>query len=814
MKKLFTLFAVFLLTVPSFCQASELDSALKAFSAYEFGQPKKQLHATRMTAFRGTGDENRRLENEKLLLAFIESEATVLARREACLWLCDLGSQLSQPLLSRLCEDSAFSDVAQIALDEVSKKQVVKEALPSTALAKFKLEVLASSKPEKLLIKAMKGDDDQLARASFAWVAEGLAQDEVVGWLKENLKVLDESRQIVALNLLVPILGEDLEEEVIKLSEEGQGELQRVAIRHLGVVGGKRVASNLVQLFCADDPKLVKAAEVALRSMSETEVGDAIRNALISDNAAQQAKGLQLLEMFRSDLASDIVWGITEQDENPNQKAAIRTLGRTVALAEYKRVLDKFVGLGENPRPKDWQLALWDLSRRQADYVEALELLKSQQALASAETARILETLGEKLESIRTGYTPDEITAPPYTKTKAPAKAFSNVLLPGSYSHIIPKRFEVAAYINCGPEKESAQQIPSIQCLNGQPFNNEGGKNPAESILFASANLEFHIDGLAAHQEYVLGMTWWDINFNERWQSIWINDQEVLPDTRAMVFDERNPELPRTGWGRPTPARIQFVLLPEHIKNGACKVVIKGNHGPNVVTSEMWVAKRVKPKAEKQVLLVSGQDFPGHHWRETATVMETLISEDDRMEVTLCETPYALGLKHLKAYDVIFIHFKNYANALPSTELMQQNLKRFVLRGGGMCLSHFACGAFMEWPDFVNLSGRIWSRGGHDPRGPFTVKVVDQNHPVTEGLGTEFQTDDELYWCLTGDPDIHLLCEAMSTAKKAMQPQALVFEPGKGRTFLSTLGHDVKAYDAAKVRQLYRQGTAWAAGLE
>ena len=171
------------------------------------------------------------------------------------------------------------------------------------------------------------------------------------------------------------------------------------------------------------------------------------------------------------------------------------------------------------------------------------------------------------------------------------------------------------------------------------------------------------------------------------------------------------------------------------------------------------------------------------------------------------------GLKHLDAYDLIFVHFKNYENHTPSTQVMQDNLKQFVMNGGGMCLSHFACGAFMEWPEFVNLSGRIWSRGGHDPRRPFTVKVVDQKHPITRGLGAEFQTDDEVYWCLTGEPDIHLLCNAMSTVKKANQPQALVFEPGKGRTFLCTLGHDVKAFDANEVKQLYRQGAAWAAGL-
>jgi type 1 glutamine amidotransferase len=133
---------------------------------------------------------------------------------------------------------------------------------------------------------------------------------------------------------------------------------------------------------------------------------------------------------------------------------------------------------------------------------------------------------------------------------------------------------------------------------------------------------------------------------------------------------------------------------------------------------------------------------------------------------------------------------------------------------GQRSLSHFACAAFMEWPEFVNLSGRVYDGTGHDLRGPFSVEVVDQNHPVTRGLGAEFQTVDELYTCLTGDREINLLCRGMSKKKKTYPPLVMVCEPGKGRTFHSALGHDVEAHASDAVKQLFRQGTAWAAGLE
>ena len=42
---------------------------------------------------------------------------------------------------------------------------------------------------------------------------------------------------------------------------------------------------------------------------------------------------------------------------------------------------------------------------------------------------------------------------------------------------------------------------------------------------------------------------------------------------------------------------------------------------------------------------------------------------------------------------------------------------------------------------------------------------------------------------------------------------AFVLNVGKGRVFHCPLGHDVKAFVAPAVRELFRRGTAWAAGL-
>ncbi|MBI3191376.1 MAG: ThuA domain-containing protein, partial [Pedosphaera parvula] len=68
---------------------------------------------------------------------------------------------------------------------------------------------------------------------------------------------------------------------------------------------------------------------------------------------------------------------------------------------------------------------------------------------------------------------------------------------------------------------------------------------------------------------------------------------------------------------------------------------------------------------------------------------------------------------------------------------------------------------------------------------------------------------------LTGDAPIHLLAQATSNVDHKDHPQAFVREYGKGRVFLTTLGHDVTAYTGnPAVGELIRRGSAWTARSE
>ena len=215
----------------------------------------------------------------------------------------------------------------------------------------------------------------------------------------------------------------------------------------------------------------------------------------------------------------------------------------------------------------------------------------------------------------------------------------------------------------------------------------------------------------------------------------------------------------------------------------------------------------------KRVLLVTGQDYPGHKWQETAPVLAEAIRGDKRLEVVVTENPKDLASPDLERYDAIVLHFMNWEQPDPGPQA-RENLKKFVEGGKGLVLVHFACGAFQEWPEFRNLAGRSYDPAlrGHDPFGTFRVEMTGEKHPITEGLQA-FETTDELYTCLAGDRPIKILASARSKVDGKDYPMAFVFDYGQGRVFHSVLGHDAPALRNPPVAQLFRRATAWAAGL-
>ncbi len=232
-----------------------------------------------------------------------------------------------------------------------------------------------------------------------------------------------------------------------------------------------------------------------------------------------------------------------------------------------------------------------------------------------------------------------------------------------------------------------------------------------------------------------------------------------------------------------------------------------------LIVSTWAAAAAPGPPTKARVLVLTGNEYPGHHWKETAPLLARFLADDRRLATEVQDDPNFLASPRLHEYDTVVLNYMNWESPDPGPGA-RANLEKFVAEGKGLVLVHFACGAFQGWPEFRQIAGRIYNPAlrPHDPYGKFTVVIADSDHPVTKGL-TSFETTDELYTCLDGDRAIDVLAKARSKVDGKEYPMAFLNQYHKGRVFHCVLGHDTAALGVKGVQELYRRGTAWTAGL-
>lgn len=120
-------------------------------------------------------------------------------------------------------------------------------------------------------------------------------------------------------------------------------------------------------------------------------------------------------------------------------------------------------------------------------------------------------------------------------------------------------------------------------------------------------------------------------------------------------------------------------------------------------------------------------------------------------------------------------------------------------------------------PEFMELVGTQFK--AHPPVGPFCVQVVDDSHPLTQGM-TDFDVEDELYLSKTYS-DIRILMQSTYTGKaegfvdgdwdNEVVPITYLKDVGKGQVFYCTLGHCRGHYDVTEMIPFFPhiQRCAW-----
>jgi hypothetical protein len=232
--------------------------------------------------------------------------------------------------------------------------------------------------------------------------------------------------------------------------------------------------------------------------------------------------------------------------------------------------------------------------------------------------------------------------------------------------------------------------------------------------------------------------------------------------------------------------------------------------------------------AKIQALIITGQN--GHDWRGTTPVLRQMLEDTGRFEVRVIEEFRGAGAETLAPYDLVILNY--YDRRQPQLrwgERSDQALLDYVRSGKGLLVYHFSVAAFDGWTEFEKICAGNWrpNNGHHSARHDFTVDIKDGDHPVTRGLKTSFVIlNDELYANLRWQPEgsYHVLATAWDDHAlyqgKARQPVpgAGLHQPmlwttgyGRGRVFVTALGHDVAALGNLGFKATFTRGAEWAA---
>jgi type 1 glutamine amidotransferase len=214
----------------------------------------------------------------------------------------------------------------------------------------------------------------------------------------------------------------------------------------------------------------------------------------------------------------------------------------------------------------------------------------------------------------------------------------------------------------------------------------------------------------------------------------------------------------------------------------------------------------------RQALVVRG-GWEGHSPVE-ATERFIPFLEEHGYAVEVHESPevYADGEK-LAATDLVV---QCYTQGLATDEQVL-GLSAAVAGGTGLAGWHGGvCDSFRGSPDYLHLTGGQWAA---HPGGfvEHEVAVVPERrgHQIVEGLD-RWELNTEQYWVLTDDLNDVLATTTFGVGdetpwrEELTCPAVWTRQWGKGRVFVSTIGHKLEDLDHPDVRTLTERGLLWA----
>jgi uncharacterized protein len=221
-------------------------------------------------------------------------------------------------------------------------------------------------------------------------------------------------------------------------------------------------------------------------------------------------------------------------------------------------------------------------------------------------------------------------------------------------------------------------------------------------------------------------------------------------------------------------------------------------------------------RASRPVLLQGAGRWsdPWHPFAETAEALAAIAAEagiDLRRATDVDGELEALAAGPLPSLVVVDVGLPRDDRPVPLTPEGDAGFRRLLRSDVPILAVHVSSTSFADDPDWEAALGGVWVRGTtmHPPSGPAAVRVVDDTHPVTNGL-RDFVLHDERYTHMRVSPDVRVLLDHEHEGER--HPLCWVHErPGGGVTVYDALGHDARSYASPEHAALLRRALRWLA---
>ena len=223
-----------------------------------------------------------------------------------------------------------------------------------------------------------------------------------------------------------------------------------------------------------------------------------------------------------------------------------------------------------------------------------------------------------------------------------------------------------------------------------------------------------------------------------------------------------------------------------------------------------WTWAATDPNAAKKVVYLAGsssRDRQSHYHARLFGFADgqVLYAQGDHA-YTYTETADAAFAQALDGADLLAM-----ANNKPVTDpAAREAIFAHVDAGKPLLLTHPA--SWYNWQDWEAFNHELVGGGSrsHENLGPFTVEIIQPNHPLMKNVPASFEVVDELYRAeLLPDAQASVLAIGRSHETGTIYPVIWIRHRGPATIVVNTLGHDDRTHNLAAYKHFLANTRAW-----